>query len=96
MLITGNSVNLAGTLNSISNVIFTGANISLGAVGNVKITGGVNNEVMRTDGTGNLSFSSIAQTLLVGTRAGPYTVPITNYTFQVTTRTSGNVTVYVN
>jgi hypothetical protein len=96
MLITSDSINLAGTLNSISNVTFTGPNISLGAVGNVKVTGGVNNEVIRTDGTGNLSFSSIAQTLLVGTRAGPYTVPITNYTFQVTTRSSGNVTVYVN
>ena len=85
-----------GTFGGISTVTWNGSNISLGAVGNVKVTGGVNNEVMRTDGTGNLSFSSIAQNLLVGTRAGPYTVPITNYTFQVTTRTSGNVTVYVN
>ena len=85
-----------GTFGGISTVTWNGSNISLGAVGNVKVTGGVNNEVIRTDGTGNLSFSSIAQTLLVGTRAGPYTVPITNYTFQVTTRSSGNVTVYVN
>jgi hypothetical protein len=84
-----------GAFGGISNVTWNGANISLGAVANVKITGGSNNEVMRTDGTGNLSFSSIAETLLVGTRAGPYTVPITNYTFQVTART-GNVTVYVN
>ena len=88
--------NNAGSFGGISTVTYDGSNISLGAVGNVKITGGVNNEVMRTDGTGNLSFTSIAQNLLVGTRAGPYTVPITNYTFQVTTRSSGNVTVYVN
>jgi hypothetical protein len=85
-----------GVFGGISTVTYNGSNISLGAVGNVKVTGGSNNEVMRTDGTGNLSFSSIAQNLLVGTRAGPYTVPITNYTFQVTTRASGNVTVYVN
>ena len=85
-----------GTFGGISTVTYNGSNISLGAVANVKVTGGSNNEVMRTDGTGNLSFSSIAQNLLVGTRAGPYTVPITNYTFQVTTRSSGNVTVYVN
>jgi hypothetical protein len=84
-----------GSFGGISTVTWNGSNISLGAVGNVKVTGGVNNEVMRTDGTGNLSFTSIAQTLLVGTRVGPYTVPITNYTFQVTART-GNVTVYVN
>ena len=88
--------NNAGSFGGISTVTWNGSNISLGAVGTVKVTGGVNNEVIRTDGTGNLSFSSIAQTLLVGTRAGPYTVPITNYTFQVTTRSSGNVTVYVN
>jgi len=88
--------NNAGSFGGISTVTWNGSNISLGAVANVKVTGGVTNEVMRTDGTGNLSFISIAQNLLVGTRAGPYTVPITNYTFQVTTRTSGNVTVYVN
>lgn len=88
--------NNAGSFGGISTVTWNGSNISLGNVANVKVTGGVNNEVIRTDGTGNLSFSSIAQTLLVGTRAGPYTVPITNYTFQVTTRSSGNVTVYVN
>ena len=88
--------NANGVFGGISTVTWNGSNLSLGAVGNVKVTGGVNNEVIRTDGTGNLSFSSIAQTLLVGTRAGPYTVPITNYTFQVTTRSSGNVTVYVN
>ena len=88
--------NNAGNFGGISTVTWNGSNISLGNVANVKVTGGVNNEVMRTDGTGNLSFTSIAQTLLVGTRAGPYTVPITNYTFQVTTRSSGNVTVYVN
>ena len=87
--------NNAGSFGGISTVTWNGANISLGAVANVKVTGGSNNEVMRTDGTGNLSFSSIAETLLVGTRAGPYTVPITNYTFIVTAR-SGNVTVYVN
>ena len=68
---------------------------NLGPVGNVKITGGVSNDFIKTDGTGNLSFVSVAETLLVGTRAGPYTVPITNYTFQVTART-GNVTIYVN
>lgn len=85
-----------GVFGGISTVTWDGSNLALGAIGNVKITGGVNNEVIRTDGTGNLSFTSIAETLLVGTRAGPYTVPITNYTFEVTTRLSGNVTVYVN
>ena len=95
IIATGTGVNVAGTLNTTGNVAFSGANISLGAIGNVKITGGANAEFIRTDGAGNLSFVSVAETLLVGTRVGPSTVPITNYTFIVTART-GNVTIYVN
>ena len=46
-----NSLNSAGVVN------FTNAsNVSLGPVGNVKITGGTNGHVLRTDGTGNLSW----------------------------------------
>jgi len=85
-----------GSFGGIPNVTYNGTNIALGNISTVKMTGGVNNEVIRTDGTGNLSFSSIALTLLVGTRAGAYTVPITNYTFPVTQRNGSNVTVYVN
>jgi len=88
--------NNSGSFGGISTVTYDGANLSLGPVANVKMTGGSNNEVLRTDGTGNLSFTSIALNLLVGTRSGPSTVPITNYTFEVETRSSGNVTVYVN
>ena len=87
--------NANGAFGGISTVTWNGSNLSLGNISNVKVNGGANTDVIRTDGTGNLSFASIAETLLVGTRAGPYTVPITNYTFQVTART-GNVTVYVN
>ena len=39
-----------------SNISMTGANVSLGAVGNLHITGGVGGQVLRTDGTGNLSW----------------------------------------
>lgn len=85
-----------GSFGGIPNVTFSSGNLSLGNVSNVKLNGGVNNEVIRTDGNGNLSFTSIALNLLVGTRLGPETIPINNYTFQVETRNSGNVTVYVN
>lgn len=53
------------TFNNISNTLFVNsvqANISanLGSVSNVKILGGSNNFVLKTDGTGNLSWFSLA------------------------------------
>ena len=54
--ITGTGANIFGTLNTTGNVTFTGANISLGNVGNVKITGGTANYVLTTDGAGNLDW----------------------------------------
>ena len=87
--------NANGVFGGIPNVTFDGNNISLGNIANVKMTGGANLDVVQTDGTGNLSFYALAQDLLVGTRTGPVQIPITNYSFQLETRT-GNVTVYVN
>jgi hypothetical protein len=49
VIVTGTGVNVAGTLN------VTGQS-NLGAVGNVKITGGTADYVLKTDGTGNLSW----------------------------------------
>ena len=41
------------------NIAFTGSNVSLGAVGNLHITGGSNGQFITTDGNGNLSFGSV-------------------------------------
>jgi hypothetical protein len=49
VVVTGTGVNVAGTLN------VTGQS-NLGAVGNVKITGGTANYILNTDGAGNLSW----------------------------------------
>jgi hypothetical protein len=50
-------------LTSTGTANFTGAsNVSLGAVGNVKITGGSANQYLQTDGTGNLSFVTVSTT----------------------------------
>ena len=49
--VTGTGVNVAGTLN------VTGQS-NLGAVGNVKITGGTANYLLSTDGSGNLSWTA--------------------------------------
>ena len=57
------NITSTGTLTSLTvsgNVAITGANVSLGAVGNVKITGGSTNQLIKTDGAGNLSFTTIS------------------------------------
>jgi len=56
--VTGTGVNVAGTLNTTGNVDLSGANVSLGAVGNLHITGGTANYVLKTDGAGNLSWAA--------------------------------------
>ena len=54
--IIGGNLSTAGVLSATGNVTFTGANVSLGAIANLKITGGSNAYVLSTDGTGNLSW----------------------------------------
>ena len=53
-----------------SNISMTGANVSLGAVANVHITGGTGGQVLRTDGVGNLSWVDPAGNGGNGTPAG--------------------------
>ena len=47
-----------GNLSVTGNLALTGAEINLGNVSNVKITGGTANYVLKTDGTGNLSWTA--------------------------------------
>jgi hypothetical protein len=68
-----------GFLNANNNVAFTGANVSLGAVGNLKITGGSNLQYLQTDGTGNVTFALVSN--------------ISNGTSSVNVAASANVTV---
>ena len=56
MVITGTGINVAGTLNTTGNVALSGANVSLGNVSNLHITGGSNTYVLSTDGAGNLNW----------------------------------------
>ena len=56
------NITSVGTLTGVTStgtVNFTSAsNVSLGPVGNVKITGGISGQILRTDGAGNLSWVS--------------------------------------
>ena len=62
-LATANYVNVAANLVVSGNANFTSAaNVALGAVGNVHITGGTAGYVLTTDGSGGLSWSGTAAT----------------------------------
>ena len=58
LVVTGTGANINGTANITGNVVLSGANVSLGNVSNLHITGGSNGYVLTTDGTGNLSWAS--------------------------------------
>jgi hypothetical protein len=55
---TANSTFGNGTITSTGNISFTGENVSLGSVGNLKITGGTAGYFLSTDGAGNLSWGA--------------------------------------
>ena len=52
--------NAGGVLNGVANTLYSAGNLTLGNVSNIKITGGTANFVLQTDGAGNLSWTSIA------------------------------------
>ena len=48
-----------GSFGGVANLTFDGSNISLGPIANLKISGGSNNQYLKTDGSGNLSFATV-------------------------------------
>ena len=62
MTITGTGANISGYANITGNIALSGANVSLGNVSNLHITGGSNTFVLSTDGSGNLSWAAASGT----------------------------------
>lgn len=57
LAVTGNA-NITGNLNQIGNASFANsANVNLGSISNLHISGGVNGYVLTTDGAGNLTWA---------------------------------------
>ena len=84
------SVGILTSLSVSGNVDFYGANVSLGNVSNLHITGGTANYFLKTDGSGGLSWA--AQTALTAT-VDEFTANGTDTTFTLTTTPSSeNVT----
>ena len=83
----GTLVNLAsnGTVN------FTNAsNVSLGAVGNVKISGGGTGQYLYTDGAGNLSFGTVS-TSSISNGTSNVSIPVVNGNVNISSAGNANV-----
>jgi hypothetical protein len=66
-------------LSANANVLFNGPNVTVGQVANLHILGGTNGQVLQTDGTGNLSFTTIS------------TAGLTNGTSNISVLENGNI-----
>jgi hypothetical protein len=65
VVVTGTGANINGYANITGNVVLSGANVSLGNVSNLHITGGSNAQVLTTDGSGTLTWTTPGSTNLV-------------------------------
>jgi len=82
--ITAANTVTAANLNVTNIVNLSGPNVSLGAVGNLHITGGTNGQVLTTNGSGNLSFVTIDRSL------------VSNGNSNVTVALDGNISINAN
>jgi hypothetical protein len=75
LTVTGNIASSNANLGNLiaSNVSFTGANVSLGSISNLHISGGTADYILKTDGAGNLSWAA-------PTSAGTLTADVDSFT----------------
>jgi hypothetical protein len=98
------SVGTLTGLTSTGTVNLTGAsNVSLGPVGNVRITGGTSGQYLQTDGTGTLSWATLSSSS-ISNGTSNVSIPVSNgnvnlvaggNTTMVVTATGSNVTGYL-
>ena len=107
--ITGTGANILGYANITGNVALSGANVTLGAVANLKISGGSSTYVLSTDGASNLSWvaqsggggggSSIANgnsNINIATANGNITMSAVGNSIMSITGTGVNIAGYTN
>lgn len=80
------------SVGSLTSLVVTG-NSNLGSISNVTITGGYNNYVLTTDGTGNLSWSSIGQGNGIANGTSNISIPIINGNVNISSGGNANVLV---
>ena len=81
----------AAALTANGNVGFTGSNVSLGNVSNLKVTGGSTGQYLQTDGTGNLVWNSISVGTSIANGNSNVSIPTANG--NITLSVSGNANV---
>ena len=92
VVVDANANVTAAALTANGNVSFTGANVSLGAVGNLKITGGSSGLYLQTDGSGNLSWQSVSvSTASISNGNSNVNIPAANGNIQVSVSGTANV-----
>ena len=99
LVVTSTGANITGTLN-------VSGQSNLGAVGNVKITGGTSGYVLGTDGTGNLSWTSLSTSTTLANGNSTVNIPaangninlsaVGNANILVITGTGANISGYAN
>jgi len=114
--LNGNVTTSVGTVANVLTITTTGANIlgtlnvsgqsNLGAVGNVKITGGISGYVLGTDGAGNLSWVTLStgsaiisngnSNVRIATSNGNVTITAVGTTIITATGTGANIAGYAN
>ena len=103
--VSGNA-NVANlTANGVVNFTST-SNVALGAVGNVKVTGGMSGQYLTTDGSGNLSWTTVTSSfsvisngtsnLNIPTVNGNVVVTVGGATIETISASGSNVTGYVS
>jgi hypothetical protein len=73
------STGILSSLTVSGNVDLTGANVSLGSVANIFVSGGTSGQAIVTDGSGNLSFSTVASYSYSAISANTNLVAATRY-----------------
>ena len=92
------NITSVGTLTGLSSngtVNFTGAsNVSLGTIGNVKITGGTTGQYLITDGAGNLSFTTLnVSTSSISNGTSNVSIPVSGGNINISSAGNANVVV---
>jgi hypothetical protein len=86
LTVTGNIA--TSNLSVTGNVTFTGSNVSLGSISNLHISGGTADYILKTDGTGNLSW--IAQSIgTLSANVDAFTGDGSNVAFTLATSPAG-------
>ena len=89
------SVGILTDLTVSGNTALSGANVSLGAVGNLKITGGTSGYVLQTDGSGTLSWAAQSGGSSANISNGNSNVNIPSANGNINFSTVGNANVVV-